>query len=280
METKPLSGWLLASDIDGTLNTKLRTLPDRNKQAIHRYVYELGGTFILASGRSIESMRAHFQKLELNHGYAVFTNGAGIYDYASEKILWLKSMDERSVAIAQSAAHLFRLAKCQIVTPKACYLVRPDYPARILANTHKLQMETFRSIDDVPQGDWCKVIFTGLPHLIDRVEAYVKEQNEGETKNLMRSSIASFEIVSRGTNKGVAVMKVAELLGIDPAHTAAIGDYFNDYEMLKSVAVPACCGQAPRGMKEIAKLVTCHCNKGAVADLIEYLIAHYANEIK
>ena len=54
------------------------------------------------------------------------------------------------------------------------------------------------------------------------------------------------------------------------------GDYFNDYEMLKAVALPACCGQAPRGMKEIAKLVTCHCDRGAVADLIEYITEHYA----
>ena len=30
MENKPLSGWLIASDIDGTLNTKVRTLPKRN----------------------------------------------------------------------------------------------------------------------------------------------------------------------------------------------------------------------------------------------------------
>ena len=53
---------------------------------------------------------------------------------------------------------------------------------------------------------------------------------------------------------------------------SAIGDYFNDYEMLKAVGLPACCGQAPQGMKKIAKLVTCHCNKGAVADLIDYII--------
>ena len=71
-------------------------------------------------------------------------------------------------------------------------------------------------------------------------------------------------------------MKVAELLQIDPAHTAAIGDYFNDWEMLKAVGVSACCGQAPKKIKEIVDLVTCHCDRGAVADLIEYLIAQYA----
>ena len=66
--------------------------------------------------------------------------------------------------------------------------------------------------------------------------------------------------------------ELAEMLGVEKENTAAIGDYFNDYEMLKQVGLPACCGQAPKGMKKIAKLVTCHCNEGAVADLIEYII--------
>ena len=56
----PLSGWLIASDIDGTLNDKKRRLPKRNFDAIQKFVYEYGGTFILSSGRSIESMRNHF----------------------------------------------------------------------------------------------------------------------------------------------------------------------------------------------------------------------------
>ena len=47
--------------------------------------------------------------------------------------------------------------------------------------------------------------------------------------------------------------------------------------MLKKVALPACCGQAPKGMKEIAKFVAGHCNQGAVADLIEYIIKNHSN---
>ena len=83
-------------------------------------------------------------------------------------------------------------------------------------------------------------------------------------------------MVNEDTNKGVAVLKLADILGVEHSKTAAIGDYFNDYEMLKAVGLPACCGQAPRGMKKIAKLVTCHCNLGAVADLIEHIIKNYS----
>ena len=268
-----LSDWLIASDIDGTLNNKRRKLPPRNRDAINKFVYECGGNFILASGRSIESMRRHFEKLHLNHGYSVFINGAGIYDYSKEKVLWVSCINEKTERIIRKTVKKFRFVKIQIITATETRLVKPGISELILALSSQQKLVRYKSIDDVPSGDWCKVIFTGVPWLLDKVEKFVEKENNHIKTNLMRSSICSYEVVNEGTNKGVAVLKVAELLGIDKSKTAAIGDYFNDYEMLKSVAVPACCGQAPEGMKKIAKLVTCHCDKGAVADLIEYIIA-------
>ena len=267
----PLSDWLVASDIDGTLNDKNRKLPKRNFDAIQKFVYEYGGHFILSSGRSIESMRKHFKNLKLNSGYAVFVNGAGVYDYENEKILWMSPVNEKITALIKELSKKFRFATVQIITPYEAEIVKPTISAYILALTSKLPIKFFKSIDDLETGNWCKAIFTGLPFVITKLENAAKEKSD-VTTNLMRTSPFSFEIVNEGTNKGVAVMKVAELLGIEKEKTAAIGDYFNDYEMLKAVGLPACCGQAPQGMKDIAKLVTCHCNKGAVADLIEYII--------
>ena len=270
-----LSDWLLASDIDGTLNNKSRHLPSRNREAIRRFVYDYGGKMILASGRSIESMRFHFEKLHLNSGYAVFSNGAGVYDYQKEQILWLHAVDRETEDLIREAVQTFPHVNLQVHSATEVRLVRPDIGAWILALSSRMPRKRYRKLDDVPSGDWCKVIFTGTPHEINKVEKFVQSRTDDRSYQ-MRSSIASYEIVARGTNKGVAVMKVAQLLGIDPSHTAAIGDYFNDYEMLKTVGVSACCGQAPKKMKEIVDLVTCHCDRGAVADLIEYLIANYA----
>lgn len=60
--------------------------------------------------------------------------------------------------------------------------------------------------------------------------------------------------------------------------TAAIGDYFNDYEMLKSVYLSACCGQAPKAIHDIVKFEACHCNNGAVADLLNYIMYNYKED--
>ena len=89
-----LSDWLLASDIDGTLNNKARNLVMRNYDMIQRFINEYGGNFTLASGRSPESMRKHFKRLDIADGKAIVLNGAGIYDYAEEKIDGMKETYE------------------------------------------------------------------------------------------------------------------------------------------------------------------------------------------
>lgn len=60
---KNYSNWLIVSDIDGTLNNKLRRTPKVNTRAIDSFVHENKGNFTLASARSVPSMRPHYFNL-------------------------------------------------------------------------------------------------------------------------------------------------------------------------------------------------------------------------
>lgn len=268
---KKLSGWLIASDIDGTINNKARKLVKRNYDAIHKYIDQYGGNFTLASGRSPDSMRKHFKRLDIADGKAIVINGAGIYDFAEEKMVWTSPLNEHCIDMVRKTVKKLPFVAFQVISDKFVYIFRPTPSARILAINAQLPIKYFYDFEKIPKENWYKVIFTGLPPEMKRVSKIV-ESLSNTKENLMFSSPWSYEIVNEDTNKGKAVLKLAEMLGVKKEHTAAIGDYFNDYEMLRQVALPACCGQAPEGMKKIAKLVTCHCNKGAVADLIEYII--------
>lgn len=269
---KDLSDWLLVSDIDGTINDKARRLVKRNYDAIHTFTEEYNGNFTLASGRSPDSMRKHFKRLDIADGKAIVINGAGIYDFAEEKMIWSSPLNEHCIDIVRQTVKKMPFTAFQVISDKVVYIFRPTPSARILAVNAKYPIKYFYDFEKIPKENWYKVIFTGLTTEMKLVSKFV-ESLSNTTENLMFSSPWSYEIVNEDTNKGKAVLKLAEILGINKENTAAIGDYFNDYEMLKQVGLPACCGQAPEGMKKIAKLVTCHCNEGAVADLIEYLIA-------
>ena len=263
------SDWLLVSDIDGTLNNKARKLPERNKQAIERFVAN-GGHFTLASGRNPKSMEGHFKKLPIAGTPAVVINGAGVYDFEKQEMLYFSAMNDEAMNIAVKAAKKFWMVDVVVVAKDIIYITGLGLFGKWFVVIDKLRHKHIYDIGKVPKENWGKVIFSGDPISISRVKKYFEKMNSPEL-TLMSSSVASFEILAANTHKGTAVRKLAEILGIDNDHTAAIGDYFNDYDMLKIVGVPACCGQAPAEMKKISEFVTCHCNHGAVADFIEYI---------
>lgn len=269
------SDWLVVSDIDGTLNNKLRKLPKKNFEAINEFVVEKKGRFTLASGRNVSSIRKPYESLPMIAGTpAVILNGAGIYDVMNDKILDFTAINPEGYELVKAAMKKFPALELYILTSREAYMVNAHAFVGIMSLSDSLPHKSFKNISQVPPDDWGKVIFMGMPPLISQLKKYLLGI-ENPSVNLMSSSIASFEMLEKGVHKGTAIMKIADMYGIKKEHTAAIGDYFNDYDMLKTVGLPACCGQAPKEMHEIAKFVACHCNKGAVGDLLNHIMYNY-----
>ena len=266
---KNFSDWLIVSDIDGTLNNKARKLPKRNKDAIEKFVAQ-GGHFTLASGRNPKSMERHFDGLPISGTLAVVINGAGIYDFSKQEMIHFSPMNDNAMDIAIKAARKFWMVDVVVVAKDIIYITGLGAFGKWFVAIDKLNHKHIYDIRKVPRENWGKVIFSGLPIHIKKVKKFFESLNSSDL-TLMSSSVASYEILAENTHKGTAVLKLAEILGIDNEHTGAIGDYFNDYDMLRTVGVPACCGQAPDELKEISEFVTCHCNYGAVADFLEYI---------
>lgn len=266
---KSFSNWLIASDIDGTLNNKMRKLPKRNEEAIRKFV-DMGGRFTLASGRNPQSMEKHFRRLPIEGTPAICINGAGLYDFQKNEMVYFSAMSEEGMSLAIEAAKKFPTVDVVVVAKDIIYITGIGWFGKWFVAADNLKHKHIRNIDDVPKKDWGKVIFSGIPFTISKIQKHFESMTDPDL-TLMSSSVASFEILARDTHKGTALIKLAEILGIDKSHTGAIGDYFNDYDMLKSVGVPACCGQAPKELKEISEFVSCHCNNGAVAEFLEYI---------
>ena len=274
MEYKDFSHWLVVSDIDGTLNNKFRQLPKRNYEAICHFVNDCKGNFTLASGRNVQSMRKHYERLPISGTPAVILNCAGVYDYSQEKMLHFDAINEHAMELVFEIYERFPTVEIEILTDNMIYTLNSKIFAKVIVRADKLHYKNCKHPNEIPRENWGKVIFLGMPDLIMRIRKYVEKLTDTRA-NFMSSSISSFEMLNEGVHKGSALMKIAEMYNIDQKHTAAIGDYFNDYDMLKTVGLPACCGQAPKAMHEIAKFSACHCNKGAVADLLEYIMNDY-----
>lgn len=260
--------WLVVSDIDGTLNDKSRRLPQRNLEAILRFTGQ-GGHFSLASGRNVSSLGKHLEKLPID-GPAVVLNGAGVFDYAKSEMIWRRSIDAQGQSVVQDIMKRFPLAEVGIFFDDFVYIVRPGV---LSCGQGIFDFLKFRVCKwaEVPTDGWGKVIFWSNPMTINAIVRYA-QQFEKEPVCFMRSSPVTYEVLAKGANKGAAILELAKLLHIDQAHIAAIGDYYNDWDMLKAVGLPACAGQAPQDIHDICKFEACHCNDGCVGDLLEYIM--------
>ena len=266
--------WLLVSDIDGTLNSKSMKLPENNKVAINDFVNK-GGNFTLCSGRNLQSLSIHYKKLGISTP-AIFLNGAGIYDFKKKEILYQNLISPVGEEIIFNILKKYKLAQLAVYTPEKIYLgtIKCVY-GFIVAKIDNLDYQLCRRLSDIPRGVWSKVSLVGTPSLVNKLKDVFSNTENSKHFECFKTSPITLEIVNKGVNKGAAVIKLAELLNIDESNTAAIGDYYNDVEMLKRVAHPVCCGQAPDDIKEISEYVACHCNDGAVADFIDYIQTNY-----
>lgn len=266
--------WLLVSDIDGTLNSKSMKLPENNKTAINEFVNN-GGNFTLCSGRNLQSLSIHYKKLGINTP-AIFLNGAGIYDFKNKEMIYQNFISSNGEDIILDVLKNHKTAQLTVFTAdKILLATRKCIYGRVISAIDKLDCELYKKISDLPRGVWGKVSFCGTRGLVNKLEGIFKNEENSKLFECFKTSPITLEVVSKGVNKGTAVLKLAELLNIEKSNTAAIGDYYNDVEMLRRVAHPVCCGQAPDDIKKISEYVACHCNDGAVADFIDYIQTNY-----
>lgn len=84
----------------------------------------------------------------------------------------------------------------------------------------------------------------------------------------------AIHIKSRHINKGTGLIKVAELMGINPKDFVAIGDSVNDVEMLEVAGFGVAVGNADADLKSIADFSSASSYGAGVAEGITYLREH------
>lgn len=266
-----LSGILLVSDLDGTLIGENFTVPQRNLDAIERFQAQ-GGSFAIATGRSILSGRRY---AELTHpkGPCICLNGTILYDYAKKKLLWDCHLDQRTAAgYIQKFYDRFPTAGIEYFCIKTIHILRRNAYVTEHLNHKSVSWSEGPAID--PIQPWYKALFADDPDKKDEMEAFAATFPHPGVR-FVSSSENYLEMLPEQTSKGNALIQAVKLAGFHMENVYAIGDYYNDVELLAAAGVAVVPENAPDDLKEQADLVVGHCHQGAVADLIEEIEKHY-----
>jgi len=119
-----------------------------------------------------------------------------------------------------------------------------------------------------------KVLATGEDrHLLDTLFTSLQQNFKADDLYLTRSGETFVEATNPRVNKGFAVCYLAEtLLGLDASQVMAIGDNFNDLEMLQYAGIGVAMGSAPEPVRAIADWVAPTVEEDGIVAAIERFI--------
>lgn len=265
---------LLASDVDGTLMEQGRISP-RNFDAINKFVSE-GGTFCIATGRCPAAMKHIVSQFKSLHNI-IYYNGGMIYDCTNQKVLINKILDDSDKFFLKNVTDKFPELGLEVYSGDQVFMVRYSDSCRVHFEYEYIDIVP-ADIEEIKNLKWNKAM-TFYPTEYDdsciekEIEKTVFKKCEfaKAAGYIDGKNYRGYEQLPLGANKGSALIELADLLNIPRNRTFAIGDYYNDLEMLKEAGISACPKESPNDIKHIVDFVAGACSDGAVADFIEYL---------
>ncbi len=255
-------------DIDGTLVGSDRRISRGNLEAIKKGG-EHGLYITVATGRNYKGALPVVQELAIQ-GPVITYGGAMIVDTRGEKTLSVHELPPELVTEALELAHSLGLHAQLYQDSTVVFEAENEFTKRY---TSALSLP-FSVTPDIRQRRWSnvpKVLVYAPPEQEVEMQQRFREAFSGRLE-VAGSQPGFIELNHFGCNKGTAILKTAELLGIRPEETAAIGDNTLDLEMIRMAGLGACVEDGQSVVKAVADIITPACEKDGVAWFIEYLL--------
>lgn len=267
------SGVLLASDFDDTLcDGATNSIPRRSQRALEHFMEE-GGRFVVATGRAHRTFAPWAPRVPMNSP-AVLSNGSAVYDFERSEMLMQTYLRPRVTEDCEELARVFPELGFEAYHGEDIYVYNPNFVTE--AHMKKVGAAyTGCAIAEMPTP-WTKIIFQQDHAYLERVQDYVLSR-WSDCYECFFSSPYLLEFTDKGSNKGTAVLWVADRLGIDRAHIYCVGDSPNDAPMLRASAIPFLVRNCAPGMTDLVpgSRVLSTCADGAVADIVDILETIY-----
>ncbi|MFD0695838.1 Cof-type HAD-IIB family hydrolase [Paenibacillus sp. GCM10027628] len=257
---------LIALDVDGTLLNDQYVLTERTKQTIQE-IHDTGCHIVLCTGRAPASTLPILQELGLE-GTMITHNGAATV-HADEKGQSL--INEFAFSLTEIRPMLDYARRegihFDVCTPFNMYIEKiGDYEKQM----YKKFMINPKLVTDVTELELPIVKFTlfAQPDVLDRVQKEWEEQQLYGDLRMIRSGDLFIDVMSAKANKGNALKALAVSLEIDAEEVMAIGNYYNDLEMIKFAGLGIAVANSPEDVKEAADAVTASNNEDGVHEAI------------
>lgn len=265
---------IIALDVDGTLVNSQLELTPAVRDALIKVQRDYGMTVVIASGRPTAGLRHLAEELRLAEygGYVLPFNGGQMFraeDMAkpfAQTCLPNSIKPELYTLSKEYGLTILTYSDSEILTENL------DDPKvhKEMALTVMPSRQVCNFVEETPQ-DLPKCLIVGEPHDIEALVPIARERFRGVV-DAFTSDPCFLELVPSGTNKGVALSRLLEHLGLSAKSLIAVGDSYNDLEMIQLAGLGVAMGNARDAIKQAADYITKSNDEDGIAHLLATLI--------
>ncbi len=259
-------------DMDGTLLRKDHSVSQATVDTIQTLTQK-GIPVILVSARPLNAVLPTFKTLGLPAHYPIITLNGGYIVEAEQPIFTA----EVALPVVTTIAREVRPFGATIA-----YYVQREWFSEVSDawTTYEQRIQevklTVAPIEELIRG-WAdrkvapnKMMVMSEAENISKIQQHLRSLYEGQL-NIYPSKPTYLEVMDVAGSKSKAVAFIGARLGISPSEIIAMGDNYNDREMLQFAGMGVAMGNAPDDIKAISDMITDTNNEDGVRKALEKL---------
>ncbi|MDF2649122.1 MAG: hydrolase [Paenibacillus sp.] len=258
---------LVAADLDDTLLRDDLTISQETIDAMHQAVAK-GVTVTIATGRSFPSAAKIANQIGLNVPIITY-QGALIKNLLDEEVLYERTVPVESARLLLDFCEKRNL-HLQLYHGDQLYAGEDNEKIKAYVRLSKTPyiIGDLRQWIDIPQP---KMLIVDTPEVCDQLREELLPLL-GDKLHITKSKPHYLEFMHKEGTKGHAITFLAEHIGCSLDDVIALGDAWNDREMLEVAGLGVAMDNALPQLKELANYVTKSNNDDGVRHVIEKFI--------
>lgn len=266
---------IITLDLDGTLLNSKKELSEGNLAALKKAA-DAGWEIVPTTGRFYGGMPDFIRGLPFVH-YAITINGAYVEDLLEGNEIYAAEMPYK-----QAIDIMKYLDKLPVIYD--CYMDNDAFMTEALK----------AKVDEIVENPRIRKMFYDLRKPVPELKEFLENRGQDVQKiqfftkdadlrlhlleelpkvfeniAVSSSSPQNIEINQAKATKGLALIALAEYLGLDRSRTIAMGDGLNDISMLEEAGIGIAMANGCDEALDAADWVTSHCDEDGVAKAIE-----------
>ncbi|MDO5516883.1 MAG: Cof-type HAD-IIB family hydrolase [Clostridium sp.] len=258
---------IIFSDIDGTLLTSKHEVSEKTKEALKK-LKKVNIPFVLVSARMPKGIYKVQKEIDYDSPIVCYSGGL-VIDNLGRSIL----SNGINLDIAYEVKKYIDSNWKEVST--SCYSDN-QWIVDDKENEWIVQESEITSVEPVVGNilDACsnnqvihKILCMGNPEMIDEIKKSIYQKFTG--LSIYKSKETYLEIMADTATKSNAMKVLCDMLNVNINETIAIGDNYNDVDMIVTAGKGIAMGNAPKEVKEKSDYVTLSNDEDGVSAVIE-----------